>query len=101
MRKFHETTGRRPIFFHTVSIDYYLCIVRLIDASSQSGTGMLVEPAEGEYATETVYSDVDVAQLKSIPDAALHKSIDVAIIAADQEGTALSVTYSYAMFDLS
>ena len=47
---------------------------------------MLVEPADGEYATETIYSDMDVSQLKSIPDAALHKSIDLAIIAADQEG---------------
>ena len=61
-------------------------MISLIYALSQSGTGMLVEPADGEYATETIYSDMDVLQLKSIPDAALHKSIDLAIIAADQEG---------------
>lgn len=45
----------------------------------------------GKYATETVYSDIDIAQLKSIPDTALHRSIDLAAIAADEEGACIPV----------
>lgn len=52
----------------------------------QSGAAEVAEQAEGKYATETVYSDVDLAQLKSIPESVIHRSIDLAVIAADEEG---------------
>ncbi|EPS98845.1 NAD-binding protein [Fomitopsis schrenkii] len=70
LRKSYEATGRRPILIHT------------------SGTGEIAEPAEGKYATETVYSDLDVEKLKAIPDNAYHRSIDLAVISADEEGYA-------------
>ncbi|KAI0731707.1 hypothetical protein C8Q72DRAFT_906698 [Fomitopsis betulina] len=70
MRRFHEATRRRPVLLHT------------------SGAAEVAEQAEGKYATETVYSDVDLAQLKSIPESVIHRSIDLAVIAADEEGYA-------------
>ncbi|KAI0729696.1 hypothetical protein C8Q72DRAFT_296216 [Fomitopsis betulina] len=79
MRKFYEATGRRPILIHT------------------SGTGEIAEPAEGKYATENVYSDLDIEKLKAIPDNALHRHIDLAVISADEEGYARTYIISPAL----
>ncbi|EPS96185.1 hypothetical protein FOMPIDRAFT_1032505 [Fomitopsis schrenkii] len=62
MRKFYKTTGRRPILIHT---------------------------RENTPRTDsTVHSDLDVEQLKAIPYNAFHRSIDLAVISADEEGYA-------------
>ncbi|KAH9929452.1 uncharacterized protein B0H18DRAFT_1117482 [Fomitopsis serialis] len=57
VRKAYETTGKPPILIHTV------------------------KPAEGKYATETVYSDLNIDQLKAIPPTAFHRDVDLAVIA--------------------
>ncbi|KAH9933410.1 uncharacterized protein B0H18DRAFT_644511 [Fomitopsis serialis] len=72
VRKAYETTGQPPIVIHT------------------SGTGEIAESAEGKYATETVYSDLNIDQLKSIPPTAFHRNVDLAVIGADEQGYARS-----------
>ncbi len=52
----------------------------------QSGTGTLTDDARGIYATETVYDDLNVEQIKSIPTEAPHRSVDLLIVEADTQG---------------
>ncbi|KAH9835125.1 uncharacterized protein C8Q71DRAFT_104691 [Rhodofomes roseus] len=75
VRKAYETTGELPILIHT------------------SGTGEIAEAANGEYAAETVYSDLNVEQLKAIPETAFHRKVSLAVIGADEQG----YTRSYIM----
>ncbi|OCH93024.1 NAD(P)-binding protein [Obba rivulosa] len=64
----HATFGDLPIFIHT------------------SGTGVLTDDARGMYATDTIYSDMNVAQIESLPPTALHRNVDLEIVSADQQG---------------
>ncbi|KZP08848.1 NAD(P)-binding protein [Athelia psychrophila] len=68
-RKFQDT-GKAPILIHS------------------SGTGVLVDSAMGMHATDTIYSDTDIAQIESLPPTALHRNVDLAIVAADEAGYA-------------
>ena len=52
----------------------------------QSGTGEITELAYGKYSVETVYSDMDVERIKSIPPTAFHRNVDREVIRADEEG---------------
>ncbi|OJT06574.1 hypothetical protein TRAPUB_2569 [Trametes pubescens] len=70
LRKRHATLGDLPILIHT------------------SGTGLLTDDARGMYATETIYSDLNVEQLKAIPPTAFHRNVDLLIIEADTQGYA-------------
>ncbi|TFY55920.1 hypothetical protein EVJ58_g7949 [Rhodofomes roseus] len=72
VRKAYETTGELPILIHT------------------SGTGEIAEPAKGDFAAETVYSDLNIEQIKAIPETAFHRKIDLAVIGADEQGYARS-----------
>ena len=38
------------------------------------------------HITETIYSDLNVEQIKSIPPTAFHRNVDLTIIEADQQG---------------
>lgn len=53
---------------------------------TKSGTGEISELAYGKYSVETVYSDMDVEQIKSIPPTAFHRNVDREVIRADEEG---------------
>ncbi|RPD82721.1 NAD-P-binding protein [Lentinus tigrinus ALCF2SS1-7] len=70
LRKRHAKLGDLPILIHT------------------SGTGLLTDDARGEYATETIYDDLNVEQYKAIPDTAFHRDVDLLVINADLEGYA-------------
>ncbi|PCH34191.1 NAD(P)-binding protein [Wolfiporia cocos MD-104 SS10] len=70
LKRRHASAGIPPILIHT------------------SGTGTLAELANGMYATETIYSDLNVEQIKAIPPAALHRNVDLAVVKADEEGYA-------------
>ncbi|EED78581.1 predicted protein [Postia placenta Mad-698-R] len=59
LRKRHASTGDLPILIHT------------------SGTGVIATPAKGMFASDLIYSDTDVAQIKSIPPPALHRNVDL------------------------
>ncbi|KAH9930926.1 NAD(P)-binding protein [Fomitopsis serialis] len=81
MRTAHETTGQLPVLIHTAC----------------SGTGEIIEFANGEYATDTVYSDLNIEQMKSIPPEAHHRNVDLAVIGADEEGYARTYLISPGM----
>ncbi|TBU41486.1 hypothetical protein BD309DRAFT_965128 [Dichomitus squalens] len=59
-----------------------------LTGSAQSGTGLLTDNARGEYATETIYSDLNIEQIKSISPTAFHRNVDLLVIGADEEGYA-------------
>ena len=54
------------------AIDYLLAIV--------------IDDPQGNYASETVWDDTDVAKLDTIADTQLHRNVDTLILAADKEG---------------
>ena len=56
--------------------------------SWQSGTGVIASSARGMFASDTIYSDLNVDQIKAIPPDALHRNVDLAVIDADEQGYA-------------
>ncbi|KAI0729688.1 hypothetical protein C8Q72DRAFT_827313 [Fomitopsis betulina] len=70
LRKRHATIGDLPVFIHT------------------SGTGVISTPAKGMFASDTIYSDLNVEQIKSIPPDAVHRGVDLAVVEADEKGYA-------------
>ena len=48
--------------------------------------GVLIDDARGMYASDTIYSDLDIATLASIPRTQPHREVDLAVIDADNEG---------------
>ncbi|KAL0566424.1 hypothetical protein V5O48_015590 [Marasmius crinis-equi] len=71
MKKRFEATGKRPILIHT------------------SGTGVIVDNALGEYTSDFIWDDENVAQIaESIPPNALHRAPELKVFSADEEGYA-------------
>ncbi|KAH9834476.1 uncharacterized protein C8Q71DRAFT_143689 [Rhodofomes roseus] len=70
LRKRHATVGDLPTLIHT------------------SGTGVISTPAKGMFASDTIYSDLNVEQIKSIPPEALHREVDLAVVDANEKGYA-------------
>ncbi|KAI0351703.1 NAD-P-binding protein [Trametes cingulata] len=68
LKKRHEKTGDVPLLIHT------------------SGTGEITDDSRGEYVSETIYSDLDIPLIESLPPTAIHRPVDLLIIAADEEG---------------
>jgi len=54
--------------------------------SSQSGTGVLADNAEGRYEGTDIYSDLDIPKIESLPDTQPHRIIDRTVVAAAEEG---------------
>ncbi|KAI8992937.1 NAD-P-binding protein [Trametes punicea] len=68
LKKRHQQTGIAPVLIHT------------------SGTGVLADNAAGMHSTDIVYNDNDVEQLAKLPPEQPHRTIDLMVIAADEEG---------------
>ncbi|EIW84049.1 NAD(P)-binding protein [Coniophora puteana RWD-64-598 SS2] len=68
LKKRKEETGKVPIYIHT------------------SGTGVLVDRAEGAYESKTFYDDTDANQIESLADDQPHRNVDLLVVAADKEG---------------
>ncbi|KAI0661419.1 NAD-P-binding protein [Cubamyces menziesii] len=68
LKRRFEVTGKAPMLIHT------------------SGTGVLTDDAAGMHDTDIVYNDCDVEQLSNIPRTQPHREVDLAVLAADQEG---------------
>ncbi|TFK49795.1 NAD(P)-binding protein [Heliocybe sulcata] len=68
LRKRYAETGKAPILIHT------------------SGTGVLVDNAEGKYATDNLYSDRDSAKIEALDSKQPHRWVDEVIAAAGDEG---------------
>ncbi|KAI9439805.1 hypothetical protein H4582DRAFT_1549586 [Lactarius indigo] len=64
----YDKTGRIPIYIHT------------------SGTGVLMDNAAGLRDTDIIYDDTDPEQIESLPDTAIHRLVDLEVVAADKEG---------------
>ncbi|SJL10275.1 uncharacterized protein ARMOST_13659 [Armillaria ostoyae] len=64
----YEKTGKAPILIHT------------------SGTGELADNAQGLHGTDAVYSDLDVSLYEALPPTQVHRNVDLAVLAADNEG---------------
>ena len=54
-------------------------------AHLQSGTGEFIDDARGEFASETVYSDLDIPTIEAFPPSAPHRPVDLLVVAADTE----------------
>ncbi|TXT04798.1 hypothetical protein VHUM_04066 [Vanrija humicola] len=80
LKQRHAETGTPPVFIHT------------------SGTGVLSDNAEGEFAGDKIYTDAGAEPSKLPPwlpisalsHDALHRDVDLEIEAADREGYALT-----------
>jgi len=64
----HEKTGQVPISIHT------------------SGTGVMMDDAAGLRDTDVVYVDTNPHVFDAIPPTALHRPVDLEVVAADKEG---------------
>lgn len=55
-------------------------------------SGIIIDNPKGEYSSETVWDDTDVAKLDTIADTQFHRNVDTLILAADKEGEYLCGT---------
>jgi hypothetical protein len=85
LKRRHASTGEAPTFIHTVRT---FSVVRFsaLTYFYQSGTGELTDDSDGSYREHIKYDDTNVGLIKSIPDNALHRNVDLEIVAADLEG---------------
>ncbi|KAJ7167992.1 hypothetical protein C8R46DRAFT_1270737 [Mycena filopes] len=70
LKRRFETTKVKPTLIH------------------MSGIGCLGDGAEGAFAADTVYNDLDIAQIESLPATQSHRNVDLAIVEADEQGYA-------------
>ncbi|KAJ7776299.1 hypothetical protein B0H16DRAFT_1672331 [Mycena metata] len=49
-------------------------------------TGCLGDGAQGAFSSETMYSDLDIAQIETLPVTQPHRNVDLAIVEADSQG---------------
>ncbi|KAJ6628315.1 hypothetical protein B0H10DRAFT_211920 [Mycena sp. CBHHK59/15] len=64
----HAQTGITSVFIHS------------------SGTGALTDDAQGKFASEKIYEDIDCADIRSIPKTYVHRETDTMISEASVEG---------------
>jgi nucleoside-diphosphate-sugar epimerase len=90
--------AQHPIVINTSSSDDVPSVLALLAGIRQrvaaglpttflhtSGTGLLIDDAKGRYLSETVYSDDNPAGIDALPDTAMHRDVDLAIVAASRE----------------
>ncbi|KAK7035901.1 NmrA domain-containing protein [Favolaschia claudopus] len=65
LKKRFDATGVKPTLIH------------------MSGTGCLGDRAKGEFSSSTVYNDMDIAQIETLPATQPHRNVDLAIVEAD------------------
>ncbi|KAI0635601.1 NAD-P-binding protein [Trametes polyzona] len=68
MKARNDKTGDVPLLIHT------------------SGLAEIGDDAQGQYASDNVYSDLDIAGIEALPPTALHRAVDLLIVAADEAG---------------
>jgi hypothetical protein len=52
----------------------------------------------GMFASENIYSDLDIAKIETLPPTQMHREIDLAIVEAGKEG---KITHPHFVHDLS
>jgi len=68
LEKRHKATGVVPSFIQT------------------SGTGVLIDNAEGMYAYDTIYYDDDPDQIETLAPTQPHRNVDLELVEADKQG---------------
>ncbi|KAJ7885496.1 NAD-P-binding protein [Mycena olivaceomarginata] len=68
LKKRFTITGVKPVLIH------------------MSGTGCLGDRAKGEFSSQTIYNDLDIAQIETLPATQPHRNVDLAIVEADRQG---------------
>jgi|ERR1700722_2253702 len=53
-----------------------------------------MDHAEGMYATDTIYSDLDLAKLEALPRTQPHRIVDLTVVEADQQGWRICCTFT-------
>jgi len=81
-----QKTGVAPIFIHTVSAAVVDTSYDETQSNPQSGTGVLTDRAAGNFEGTDIYSDLDIPKIESLADTQFHRLIDLAIVAAAEEG---------------
>ena len=46
----------------------------------------MADDSRGEYTSDTIYDDLNITQIKSIPETAVHRSVDLLVVEADEQG---------------
>jgi hypothetical protein len=58
--------------------------------------GVLIDDAHGVSSSDEIYSDLNIAQLETLPETQPHRLVDLALTKADKEGKAtLNLTKAY------
>ncbi|EPQ52538.1 NAD P-binding protein [Gloeophyllum trabeum ATCC 11539] len=70
LKKRHAETGKQPILIHT------------------SGSAIIIDNAQGKYASDNAYSDMDIPRIEALDPAQPHRNVDIAIVEASKEGYA-------------
>ena len=52
----------------------------------KSGTGELADDAKGNRLSEVIYDDTIASQIEALPATAVHRDVDLEIVAADSAG---------------
>lgn len=52
----------------------------------KSGTGVLIDQAGGNFIADKIYSDLDIPMIETLPKTQPHHVVDLAVVAADEEG---------------
>jgi len=52
----------------------------------QSGTGVVIDDAVGNYATDKIYSDLNIPMIESLPKTQPHREVDLEVVAAAEQG---------------
>jgi len=68
MKKRFEDIKTPPVLIHT------------------SGTAVLADDAMGMFASENIYSDLDITKIETLPTTQIHREIDLATVEAGKEG---------------
>ncbi|KZT23301.1 hypothetical protein NEOLEDRAFT_1069710, partial [Neolentinus lepideus HHB14362 ss-1] len=74
LKKSHVETGTTHVLIHTVSDILHLA------------RSVLVDNAEGKYATEDYYSDLDIAKIETLGPQQPHRWVDTAIVEMRHSG---------------
>ncbi|KAJ6451923.1 hypothetical protein C8R45DRAFT_1124291 [Mycena sanguinolenta] len=92
LKKRFETTGNKPVLIHMSGTGENLrCEVRLNPAHPQAG--FLGDHAKGEFSSEVIYNDLDIAQIESLPATQYHRNVDLAIVESDTQAKGYTHTY--------
>ncbi|PPR05405.1 hypothetical protein CVT24_008019 [Panaeolus cyanescens] len=86
IKRRYETTGIKPILFHTVSRISDDASTTLVD----NGSPLTLDDAQGLHSDHITYSDLEVEKLNALPATTFHLNVDKPIMEADAEGYVLS-----------